>query len=879
MLEHREVSGCAPKVGVVFQSDQEKPFAVNKTANQWQLSVNKTFFANKGFMPDEIDGAIYLEEEHLKRQVTANSPSVISGLRHWQDVGTNDPKATSFKAAFEKLSTLASLEEKDPQKAMLARKYLTRIVSRPAGSGYADQLFTALLQSGLKQEVVHNSKIVETVFNNLKKEEKIEGRKVSPLEALLSPDLSLESKASWFEARFLPRLQFLKQQERLDTEKEAKQEEVKTPPFPKDDDEQQELIPPTPTPSRDEYEQHRGREEKGKGLPIFIINPSYTGYWEEDSYDSLDEQTGRSIKSQTQRIKTALSVSGQSIIESSKRTINGNTGIALFNLPLAPGFQLTQQGLNELKVQGVETFSDVEGHTYLKPPANIKMNAEIAISANPVNLGINSKHNEITSQVLPDDVEQTLVRLRSLPTDSLGKLQEWRDFITSHFKYPKDEQVESMYATVDSNPARLNTLAENKLLDCYLAREFFIAGLKRLNLADVEWRAVNGHYIASSQKDRSAHISSGTAHAWVKIKVPGEKNWIILDPTPPGDPVHKNEGSLDEFGELSTESMSEENLAQLEKEAEKQLAKQNETQDQYLLQFAREASIDPTKAKEILANLAEVDQLKDSQGRNLLMRLKEQFDKVIEQYTELKQENLGLVEMSRGQELDDPVGAYIDIHSGSLDPTGFERKRIVEEKKQYYGGWDLEIIADGSGSMNETLGGRVKHKVQRDMSYLLHRALHRFSQEAQRRKLRLITPLKIRSSQYMFRGSDVEEIKPLSDQFTPPQMALLWEESSKNVGGGTPAHLGLQRVFDTITDEEKQLLKEKKLLKVVALISDGGYDNQTKVNDLTAQLQELNVVVAEFHITDAKSLDDLPQNVVEKVIEQARSLMPERIKK
>jgi hypothetical protein len=461
----------------------------------------------------------------------------------------------------------------------------------------------------------------------------------------------------------------------------------------------------------------------------------------------------------------------------------------------------------------------------------------------------------------------------------LGKLQEWRDFITSYFKYPKDEQVESMYAMVDSNPSRLNALVKSKLLDCYLAREFFIAGLKRLNLADVEWRAVNGHYIASSQKDGSAHISSGTAHAWVKIKVPGEKNWIIIDPTPPGDPVHENEGALDEFGELSAESMSEENLAQLEKEAEKQQAKQNETQDQYLLEFAREASIDPTEAKEILATLAEVDQLKDNQGRNLLMRLKEQFDKVIEEYTELKQENLGLVEMSRGQELDDPVAAYIDIHSGSLDPTGFERKRIVEEKKQYYGGWDLEIIADGSGSMNDPLGGRLKHKVQRDMSYLLHRALHRFSQEAQRRKLRLITPLKIRSSQFMFRGSDVEEIKALSDQFTPPQMALLWKESSKNVGGGTPAHLGLQRVFDTITDDEKQLLREKKLLKVVALISDGGYDNQTKVDDLTSQLQELNVVVAEFHITDAKSLDDLPQNVAEKVIEQARSLMPERIKK
>ncbi|MDZ4209570.1 MAG: hypothetical protein U1C56_00155, partial [Candidatus Curtissbacteria bacterium] len=792
----------------------------------------------------------------------------------WQDIGNNDQKAAAFKVVFERLAALNSLEETDPQKAELARKYLERIAARSPGPEYTDQLYSNLLAAGLGQNVSPEAKAVETVFSNLKRKEKIEGRDISPLDALVSPDLSLTSKASWFEARFLPRLEFLERQEKRKSEKE------KQSTLPSEDEQakEQESQSPTPSATQDEYEQHRGREEKGKGFPIFIINPSYTGYWEEDSYDSINEQTGRLVKSPTQRIKTAIGVP-QAIIESSKRTISGNSGTDLFNLPLAPGFGLTQEGLANLKNQGVDAFSDTEGHVYLKPSSNVKMTAEIAMNTMPANLGINSKDNAIFEQLLPNEVADELLRIRSLSTDSLGKIQQLKDFIGNFFKYPGDDKVESMYSEVDNSSSRLAAMSKIKLLDCYLAREFFLAGLKRLDLQDVNWRAVNGHFIATSQKDGTAHISSGTGHAWVKIKVPGEKNWIIIDPTPPGDPVHKNEGALDEFGELSAESMSEENLAQLENEAEKQQAIQNVTQDQYLVEFAREASIDPTEAKEILATLAEVDQLKDNQGRNLLMRLKEQFDKVIEQYTELKQENLGLVEMSRGQELDDPVAAYIDIRSGSLDPTGFERKRIVEEKKQYYGGWDLEIIADGSGSMNETLGGRLKHKVQRDMSYLLHRALHRFSQEAQRRKLRLITPLKIRTSQFMFRGSDVEEIKPLSDQFTPPQMALLWKESSKNVGGGTPAHLGLQRIFDTITDDEKQLLKEKKLLKVVALISDGGYDNQTKVDDLTSQLQELNVVVAEFHITDAKSLDDLPQNVAEKVIEQARSLMPERIKK
>ncbi|MDO8658200.1 MAG: VWA domain-containing protein [Candidatus Levybacteria bacterium] len=883
MLEHREVSGYAPKVKTVFTQEQDRVFSISRTGTQWRLSVNKTYFESKGFFPDEIDGAVYLEEERLGKQIGASSRSIVAGIRKWQEIGENNPKTAAFKAVFERLAALDSLEQTDAQRASLARKYLERVAAQSPGSGYADQLYISLLANGLGQNVSPEAKVVETVLNNLRKKEKIEGRGVSPLDALISSDLSFASKTSWFEARFLPRLEFLERQEKRRVEKV---EEPTTSPESEQTD-QQESQPPVPSATQDEYEQHRGREEKGKGAPIFIIDPSFNGYWEEDSYDSIDEQTGRLVKSSTQRIRTAL-VTPQSSIESSKRVISGNSGVELFNLPLAPGFQLTQKGLADLINQGIEAFSDAEGHVYLKPSSNVKIAAEIAMSALPVRLGINSKDNTISEQQLPDEVVSELLRIRSLSTDSLGKIQQWKDFIGNFFKYPGDDKVVSMYAAVDNSSSRLATMSQVKLLDCYLAREFFLAGLKRLDLQDVEWRTVNGHFIASSQKDGTAHISSGTGHAWVKIRVPGERNWIIIDPTPPGDPIHRGEGAIDESQESTPQTLSKEDLDELEKEADEAEKKQpGETQDQYLLEFARDAGITTERAQQILPTLLKVDQLRDSQGRNILARLKEQFDRIIEKYTIIRQENLGLVEMSRGQTLEEPVSALIDIRSGSFDPTGFQRKKFVEETQQYYGGWDLEVVTDGSDSMNEHLGGKVKYMAQRDMSYLLHRALHRFSQEAQRRKFRLITPLKIRSSQYMFRSQEVngrmegkiEEIKTLSDEFTPPQMALLWEKSADNIGGGTPAHLGLKAVLERITPEEEELLRNKKLLKVVALISDGGYDDPIRVQNLIKQLQELNVIVAEFHITDAQSLEQLPQNVAERVIEAVRTLMPERVQK
>lgn len=870
MLE-KEIPGYTPKVEVVFTPEQGVPFDVKKIGHRWQLSVNKTHFESKGFSPDEIDGAIHLEEECLIRQTRVSSQEDVEGLRKWQDLASDDPKAVAFKAAFERLTALSSLEEKRGERARLAKKYLEKFASRSLGTDYTDQLFSSVLKTGLGQDETPDTKLVATVLDNLKKQERVEDRDVSALGALISADLSSTARASWFEARFLPRLQFLKYQDAL----KNKQDE------PENESEPQPPSSPSPSEAKDEFEQHGGREEKEKGQPLFIVDPSYTGYWEEDSYDVLDENTGRLTKSDTQKAKTEISTPTDNIIASSKRTISGYSGTNLFALPLAPGFQLTKQGLDLLKSQDAQVLNDSEGHIFIQSQTNIQIRPEIAMSTKPNNAGTVSIDLDISKQKLPDEIADELYRINHLVTDSLGKIQQWDDFIKTSFQHPSDNnQTVTMYSSVDNSASRLEKAVEGKLLDCYLAREFFIAGLKRLDLQNVEWRAVNGHYVAPTTRDGTSHMHTGTAHAWVKIRLDKVGNWIIIDPTPPGDQAHQGEGSIDEFSQLFLQSISQEDLKEMEKEAIAFGQRRTpETEDQYLLEFAREAGISKEEAQKILAVLSNVDKFKDRQGRFILARLKEQFDRIIDEYTVMRQEDLGLIEMSRGRGLEDPVAAFIDIQAGQLDPTGFAKKRLIEEKEQYYGGWDLEVVTDGSGSMTGSLEGRTKYLVQRDISYLLQKGLHRFSQEAQRRKLRLVTPLKIRSSQYIFRGNRIEEIKPLTDEFTPLQMVLLWKKSAENIGGGTPAHLGLQAILDRIPPKEAQLLKDKKLLKVVALISDGGYDDPARVRNLINRLSQINVIVAEFHIADARSLEDLPQNVAERVIEAARLLMPERVRK
>lgn len=396
------------------------------------------------------------------------------------------------------------MEEKGLEKAALARKYLERTASRSPNDDPIDQLFNTVLRKGVGIDPAQVSPVVNAVANNLQKEEEVEGRLISPFSALTSPDLSFSAKTSWFENRFLPRYEFLRNQARPEETEQIPQslsEPTESPQTPNEP-----TPPPTPSPTKDEYEQHGGREEKGKGAPIFVINPSFTGYWEEDSYDSIDEQIGRLVKSPTQRIRTAISQVPTSIIESSKRTISGNSGDVLFNLPLSPGFQITQAGLDTLRSQGIEAFGDTEGHVFIQPSLNLPIQVEIARSSGLPNSGIHSRDEAIFEQNLPSEISTELDRIRNLTTDSIGKIQEWKDFMQKFFKYPSDDQVQSMYSTVDNSTSRLQAMISEKMLDCYLAREFFVAGLKRLNLIGIEWRLVNGHFVASAQKDGTAQI-------------------------------------------------------------------------------------------------------------------------------------------------------------------------------------------------------------------------------------------------------------------------------------------------------------------------------------------------------------------------------------
>ena len=339
-------------IEIAFDETINVPFRAIEQDNEWQLQVNRSYFENRGFTGTEIEGACALEGERAIRQISLYTRESISGFRKWRSLGKADSQVQAYQTLFERLAALRALEKRDPQRAQLARSFLAKF-SVSGEQSYPEQLFAGILSKQIKGDIQVDT-AVEKVITSLERDESVEGRTVSPIDALQSPSLSFEAKAAWFDNRFLPWLEFLKTQQAAKHQEppgEAKEQSEA-----KSDQE-----PPTPPPATDEYEQHRGREEKQEGAPpIFKVEPYQGGYFEQDSYDKVDEASGKLSKSQAQAVQGQRIPTKSSPEEPDNphRKISGHSGTDLFALPLVANHQLTERGLTNLQGLGIEILAD-----------------------------------------------------------------------------------------------------------------------------------------------------------------------------------------------------------------------------------------------------------------------------------------------------------------------------------------------------------------------------------------------------------------------------------------------------------------------------------------------------------------------------------------
>ncbi|MBI4087205.1 MAG: hypothetical protein HY434_00020 [Candidatus Liptonbacteria bacterium] len=845
-----------------------------------------------------------------ERELVANSLTSregIEGLEAWRGVDDRGKATRGMRRFFDKLSAYDAAIRKSPQaKDAIAgeiRKSATSVEEAPTRQDELERLFLAKkLGEGLPEV----RREVQRVFDSLSHVSSSEGE-VDVAELLSSSRVALKTKSSWLESQLLSGLKVLERKDLADARRKAE-----APPsdeiLQKKEEAPTENVPPSASDSFRPSMEETGRSKEGEPGAFFTIAPFYGGYYKEGDYDAWNPKTlswerrGRSL----QELETTA------LDEKTRRVIAGTVRPSVQTaLPMPYGFYpdvsrlkiypLTSGGVGVHGGGKVKILEDGRGGYILdtrgEKLTSFSVELGRGVISQPEKEGAVLK---IDSGKLSKDTESKLDEVKKLNVSPFEKARLLKAYVRQFLRYSNESAMNAVYQ--GGNPKEyFKRIEEHKKADCDVANTYFAALLSRLL---IPVRMVTGHYVKVKDRSGNAAISSGTGHAWVEVWDGG--SWQKLDATPPGDPnmddeemdENKDDSALEgDFAEQEAEEISNEELEKLIDEAKAELGKKEDKKGEVsALRFAEDAGCTPEEAKEILRQIDAARELRDRRGRKIRDRIVSEFQKIIKENSVERSRYKAPVRLSDAHELADPVEAALDIEAGEAEPGGFAKYEQKTEREQIYGGFDAIFVVDKSGSMGETdpKSGSPKWKEQQKFVFVFMDALYFTAQEFKRERIRLISPIDIRSGLVSFQAGGAAIELPLGSKWGPKEQYQVWKALQKNVGGGTPDHLGLGSVQKIIEEDIAQNPQEKKRLRLVIVGADGGSDSTSATMQAKESLKSVGAVVKAAGIgagakeveatyyPDGKNLEsfeELPDFAAEEVIAEARKLYPKKVKR
>lgn len=654
--------------------------------------------------------------------------------------------------------------------------------------------------------------------------------------ALADASIGFDVKANYVNTKLLPRLRFLEGRDRRMT--------------PSLDVEEVEL---SGEDEEDEYTPHRAPEQESEGVPIEAIatmKPFFGGYVMDAVYDGYDSTT---LTWKTTS-RTFSELPQQEIDEVRKRTYRSRVkvGQGAVKLPRGWGADRSRVHWEGEAPKAWKLEVDQNGIVRLRTDEEIStmFSVEIGPTSDVISLAPPSGEVPQISDRFP---EELLTATRAILNESISgsaKMRKLASLIHGHLEYDKDIQWEAVYKADPS--AYFEKIWEHKKAKCDEANTFLV---RLLTKAGFHARFMGGHSVRQKSEQGEAMLLESNRHAWSAGWDAEVGEWIRLDATPAGDPNVDQEEQQEElgegdYGEQEAELMSNEELEKRLAELEKEEEDRREREDP-VLAYAREAECSPEEARDVLKKIerlrkdhAEVLADADRQWQTLVRKNKR--ERVVDR---------GPVPLSQMDEIDpdELVAGVIEMRAGSRDPLiGMKDAKEMKTEK-WFGGYEVYIAADLSGSMSETMDGVVKSEVQRDMAFLLVDSCMQASVRAKQAERSLKAPMPVKVSVVTF-GEETEPALPLTEDWTPAEQVRLYRALAVAAKGGTPDHLALQMIQTQITDSVKQeeasrtrdaRLKKNgwKTRRFVITTADGGSDSSRNVKQANDRLKEASIPV------------------------------------
>lgn len=836
-----------------------------------------------------------------KRELIGNSLTSsegIEGLEAWRTVGEKSRAAGGMRRFLDVLSAYDAAVRKNPRaKEALAEEIKKSFSAEESALTRQEELIQLLLAKKLGEEPPQIHGETKRIFDSLARASSSEGE-VDVADLLTSSRVALKTKALWFNSQLLSGLKFLERRDLADAKRKAEA----PPPEEILKQKEESLAQNVPPPASDSFKpsiEEMMSSKEGEPGAFFTIAPFYGGYYKERDYETWNSKTlawesrGRTIKTLDNK---------NNFNERTRRVIAGTVRSgAQTSLPMSYGFRPDGKTLKVHDGGKIEILEDGHGGYVLpaKGDGLISFSLEFARDVAPREEQAGGLL-KIETGKLSRETEAKLDEIKKLKVPVLEKARLLKVYVKQTLHYSNDSAMNAVYR--GGNPKEyFRRIEEYKKADCDVANTYFAALLSRLGIPT---RMVTGHYVQVKNRQGNAAISSGTGHAWVEVW--NGKSWEKLDATPPGDPNMDDE-EMDEdkddsafegdFGEQESEEISKEELEKMIAEAKAELDKKEDKKEEIgAVKFAEDAGCTLEEAKEILRQIEEARELRDKRGRRIRDRIVSELQKIIKENKVERLRYKAPVRLPDSDELVDPVEASLDIDAGEAEPGGFAKHEQKIESEQIYGGFDAMFVVDKSGSMGEAdpRSGLPKWKEQQKFIFLFMDSLYFAAKEFKRERIKLVSPIDLRSGLVSFQADGAAVELPLGSAWGPKEQYRVWKALQENVGGGTPDNLGLNAAQKVIEEDMALNPLKNKRLRLVIVGADGGSDDKRATMQAKEALKSMGVVVKAAGIgsgakevestyyPDGKTMDsfeDLPDFAAEEIITEAKKLYPRKIKR
>ena len=500
--------------------------------------------------------------------------------------------------------------------------------------------------------------------------------------------------------------------------------------------------------------------------------------------------------------------------------------------------------------------------------------------------------------------EETRSILREIKGSYRGNMAQAyaiRRYVLKRIAYlaPEDQQEAEYYNSIyrTSPKGFAGAVDEVKKGDCDVVNTYFAALCAQLK---IPVRHATGDSVNAKDENGHAMIHDGSGHGWSEVWNERKCIWQDLDSTPPGDTNLEDHSSTSDscpgyFGDKEAVSPSNEAIEELRKKLSEHKEKLSYTRSERDLSEATGVTLQ--EARQIVKEIAVAEDTRLPSGRKVVDVLAHLFNAIVEARKVVKEQYDGPVRKSEGgRRIEKIVRHIVSTKAGEQDPLTREIINEEEETEASFGGFDVYIIGDKSGSMSSSVDAEMLWQIQRRAEYLLFSSLHRFERAIERAAIPSEESLSVRTEGISFRGSadgQIDVDKPLSPKFAPADKVRLWH-SLTNQGGGNGDVEALNLIYTQILDEQSADKKGtgKKRLRFVIACSDGGPDSPEDVHKYAEALGQLGVIVLGLGLTETarsvkdiyttpfsrgdvvKDLNDLPIVIAKYVIEEAVRLFP-----